>query len=132
MSNIPFNLFTFRTHKESILRLKKILSRSSKARRHRRNLLNIQITTLAWFVEFLGFYTFLLGSFILGHTNTYVTFLLQVLTTILNFILLPCIFLINNSQFKAVIVDSNWYLVLAHRISPQPRNELEENSQDEE
>ena len=120
----------FRTHKESIIKLKKLLSKSSKARRHRRNLLNIQITTLAWFIEFLGFYTFLLGSFILGHTDTSVTFLLQVLTTIFNFILLPCIFLISSSQFKNIIADSNWYLVLVHRVSPQPRNELEEESED--
>ena len=121
----------FRTHKAAIIKLKKILSKSSKARRHRRNLLNIQITTLAWFIEFLGFYSFLLGSFILGHTNTSVTFLLQVLTTILNFILLPCIFLISSSQFKAIIADSNWYQILVHRVSPQPGNELEESTEDE-
>jgi len=59
-----------------------------------------------------------------------VTFLLQVLTTIFNFILLPCIFLISSSQFKNIIADSNWYLVLVNRVSPQPRNELEEESED--
>jgi len=108
-----------------------LLSKSSKARRHRRNLLNIQITTLAWLVEFLGFYTFLIGSFVLGHTNTSVTFVLQILSAILNFILLPCIFLISSSQFKGMIVESNWYLALVDRFNPQPINELEDESENE-
>ena len=104
--------------------LKNILTDSSKARRHRSNLLNIQITMLAWLTEFMGFFAFLLGSFLVGQRNKPILFLLQLLSASLNFIILPSIFLISNSQLKSNILDSNWYLAFIHRFSPQPSQEL--------
>ena len=103
-----------------MIRLRKLLSDSSKARRHRRNLLNIQITVLAWVIEFLGVSSFLLGSFFLGHTNTTTTFILQTLSATFNFILLPGILSISNNNFKAAVADSVWYQKLTQQISPIP------------
>ena len=89
---------SYRSHKESMKRLPKLLSKSSKARRRRQHLLNIQITTLAWIAEFLGFFVIFLGSFILGHENAVVTLSLQTLTMIIFFIACPSVYLINSSK----------------------------------
>ena len=124
-------MYLFREHRESMIKLRKLLSHSSKARRHRRNILNFQITVLAWITEFLGVSSFLLGSFIIGHTNTTATFILQTLSAVFNFILLPSILSINNSSMKRAIEDSVWYQTLIDRISPMPDDEEEEDKEDE-
>ena len=116
-----------------MIQLRKLLSDSCKARRHRRNHLNIQITVLTWFIEFLGFAVFLLGSFIIGHTNTTTTFILQTFSTMFSFIILPSILSMSNPTFKGVIADSIWYQKLMDRISPTPKDEdvVEEEDEDE-
>ena len=91
-------------------RLNTLLSDSSKARRNRRNSLNIQIAFLAWLVEFLGFFLTVLGSHILGHKDSVVTMIMQILSMIIFMIILPCIILINSEYVKTEIVESNWYL----------------------
>ena len=99
-----------RTHKDQLVKLRKLLSESSKSRRHRRNLINIHITILSWLVEFIAFFFVLLGSFILGHDNSIVTLSLQSLTILFYFNILPCIFLINDSDFKGLMAESRWYI----------------------
>ena len=99
----------FREHKQSMVKLRKLLSDSSKARRHRRNVVNLQITFLAWFIEVCGFFLLFLGQFILGHENNVVNFVLQLLTRIIYCNILPCIFLLNDSDVKGQIVESKWY-----------------------
>jgi hypothetical protein len=92
-----------------MVRLRKLLSDSSKARRHRRNVVNLQITFLTWLIEVFGFLLIFLGTFILGHENNVVNSSMQLLTMIIYFNILPCIFLINDSAVKAQIIESNWY-----------------------
>ena len=92
-----------------MIRLRKLLSDSSKARRHRRNVVNLQITFLAWLIEVFGFFIIFLGTFILGHENNVVNFSMQLLTMMVYFNILPCIFLINDSDVKGQIIESNWY-----------------------
>jgi hypothetical protein len=92
-----------------MIRLRKLLSDSSKARRHRRNVINLQITFLAWLIEVFGFLIIFLGTFILGHENNVVNLSMQLLTLIVYFNILPCIFLINDFDVKGQIIDSNWY-----------------------
>ena len=99
----------FRQHKDSMVRLRKLLSDSSKARRHRRNVVNPQITFLAWLTEVFGFLIIFLWTFILGHENNVVNFSMQLLSLIVYFNILPCIFLINDSNVKGQIIQSNWY-----------------------
>ena len=92
-----------------MVKFRKLLADSSKARRHRRNVVNLQITFLAWLIEVIGFFIVFLGIFILGHENNIVNLSMQLLTMIVYFNVLPCIFLINDSDVKAQIVESNWY-----------------------
>ena len=114
-----------------MLKLHKLLSDSSKARRHLRRVLNIQITLLAWFVEFVGFFVFVLGSYLLGEKSSLTTFILQILSYALNFIIVPCIFLINNDQFKTNVLDSKWYQALIKKFSPLPTYQNEENDEED-
>ena len=114
-----------------MVRLHNLLSVSSKARRHRRNILNIQITILAWLVEFFGFFTIFLGSFILGHENSIITLTLQTLTLLIYFIIIPCTFWISDSHLKAIIAESNWYLAFINMFNCQSTNPIEEENDNE-
>ena len=96
--------------------LKKLLSDSSKARRNRRNVLNILVTILSWLVEFFGSFTVFLGSFIFGHDNSIITLSLQTMTMLLYFIILPLTILVNEVKTKRVISESRWYQTLIQAI----------------
>ena len=126
-----FIRFHFRVDKDQMLKLHKLLSDSSKARRHLRRVLNIQITLLAWFVEFVGFFVFVLGSYLLGEKSSLTTFILQILSYALNFIIVQCFFLINNDQFKTHILESKWYQALIKKFSPLPTYQNEENDEED-
>ena len=107
---ISFPLISvYREHQNSMVRLRKLLADSSKARRHRRKILNVQITFLAWLAESIGFLVIFLGTFILGHESNTFNFFMQSLTLIIYFNILPSIFLINDSDIKSSIVESNLY-----------------------
>ena len=95
-----------------MLKFKKTLSDTSRALRHRRNVLNILITMFAWSVEFIGNWTIFLGSFILGHGNSVITLTLQTLTLVFSFNILPCTFLINEDGWKAAMLERTWYTQL--------------------
>ena len=100
-----------------MFRLRKLMAESTKDRRNRCNVLNIQITILAWFVEVIGFLGIVIGSFILGHGDLLVTFSLQTFSMSIYFIILPYIFLINEqSNLKSTIADSNFYRKLTERF----------------
>ena len=90
--------------------LKKTLSKSAQARRIRRSSLNIQIAILAWLVEFFGFFTIFLGSFLLGHDNSIVTLTLQTLSLLFYYVFTPSTLLLNSSHLKATVTDSEWYV----------------------
>lgn len=104
-----------------------MLPDSSKNRRSRRNVLSINITILGWLVELLGFLTVAIGSFILGHENSYVTLIMQVLTMLFYDILLPCTILVNSSEVKDKIAESRLYLTLFNRFGCMTYSTPEEN-----
>ena len=107
----------FRDHKIQMFRLRKLMAESTKDRRNRCNILNIQIAILAWFVEFIGFLGIVIGSVILGHGDLLVTFSLQTFSMSIYFIILPYIYLINEqSNLKSTIADSNFYLKFTKRF----------------
>ena len=108
-------------------KLHTLLSESAKARRYRRTVLNLQITFLAWVIEFVGFFVIFLGTFILGHENNIVNYSLQTLTIFIYFIALPSTFLINNTKFKIFIAESNWYSTFLNIFNCQYHDHLEEN-----
>ena len=91
--------------------LKKVLTDSSKARRRRCNILNIQMTIFAWVVEFIGFLGIIVGSVIVGHGSLVTTFLLQLFSMSIYFIFLPYVYLLNEtSSLKNAIVDNRFYV----------------------
>ena len=108
-----------------MIKFRNVLSDSARAKRHRQNWLNIHITFLAWAVECLGFFTIFLGQFILGHDNNIVNFSLQSLTIAIYFIILPSIYLTNESEFKAKILDSNRYSIILSILNCQYERESE-------
>ena len=108
-------------------RLKKMLPDSSKNRRSRRNVVSINITILGWLVELLGFLTVAIGSFILGHENSNVTLIMQVLTMLFYDILLPCTILVNSSEVKDKIAESQLYLTIFNRFGCMTYSTPEEN-----
>ena len=112
-----------------MIKLKKLLSNSSKARRHRRKILNVQITFLAWLVESIGFLVIFLGTFILGHENNIFNFCMQTLTLIIYFILLPLVFLINDFDIKSTIADSHTYERILNMFHCNYTNSIDGNAE---
>ena len=113
-----------RTHKESLKKLRKLLSDSSKDIRHRRHLIQIHVTILEWLTEFMGFVLIFLGSYILGHGDAVVTLILQSLTIFIYFHVVPCIYLINDSDLKANFAETKVYfnflkLFKSERVDPK-------------
>ena len=96
-----------------MIRLRELLSESSKECRHHRNLLNIHITFLGWLIECSGFLVMAIGTHFLGHSSSSGTMILQTLTLIIYYNVLPCVFLINhNSNIKISLADSRYYHML--------------------
>ena len=108
-----------------MLRLRKVLSDSSKDIRHRRNLINIHITFLGWLVEFIGFFLIMLGSFVLGSRSPLTTLFLQTLTIIIYFNILPLAFLINDPDIKANMAETKNYLSILQFFNIQHNNKIE-------
>ena len=98
-----------RQHKETMRKLKNLLSETKRTLRHQRNILNVLITMLAWLVELFGGLTLVLGSFIFGHGNSIVTLFLQTLSLLFYFVVLPSTFLFNVDEWKEAILESRWY-----------------------
>ena len=98
-----------RQHKETMRKLKNLLSETNRAIRHQRNILNLLITMLAWLVELFGGLTLVLGAFVFGHGNHIVTLLLQTLSLLFYFVVLPSTFLFNVDEWKEAILESRWY-----------------------
>ena len=113
-------------------RFKKTLSAFSKSRRHRRNLLNIMVTVLAWLVEMFGFLLVLIGTHILGHQNHFVNLLLQTLTNLFYFVLVPSFLLINDTDMKGRFAESDWYDKFLSKINCQYIEHDKDKKEDEE
>ena len=113
-----------------MIKLKKLLSDDSKNRRSRRNVLSIQITILGWLVELVGYLTLVVGAHILGHGNNTVTMTLQCITVLFYAIFLPFSVLVNTSEFKEKIADSQKYLTLTTMIGCKPKIYSDEGRKD--
>ena len=100
-----------------------LISDSSKDIRHRRHLIQIHVTILGWLTEFTGFLLIFLVSYILGHGDAVVTLILQSLTIFIYFLVVPCIYLINDSDLKANFAETKVYfnflkLFKSERVDP--------------
>ena len=101
-------------------KLRNLISGDTKARRYRRIVLNLHITYLAWAVESTGFLFGALMTFLQHENNK--TRVLQIVTGIIYFILVPSTYLINSNDIKATMVDSKLYLAYTNKFFPQSTN----------
>ena len=95
-----------------MVKLRKILSDSSKLARHRRHLLNIQITFISWIIETFAFFVGLITFLITNHENIIQRFILTHLSISVYVIILPCVTLMNDSDIKEEVANSTWYIML--------------------
>ena len=114
---ILIKFFISRDHTESMKKLKKLLSVSSKVKRRHQTLLNISITIFAWLVEFLAFFIVFLGSFILGYESTTTTLFLQTFSFAIYYVICPSVFLMNSFEMKTKVVENPIYQAMINRIS---------------
>ena len=115
-----------------MVKLRKLLSATSRSRRNRKNILNIQMTILAWLVEFTGFLLVFLGSFIFRGKDSIVTGSMQTFTFFVYFVMVPSVFLVNDPYIKGIIIESSWYIRLLDMFRLDPEFEqYDEEGEDE-
>ena len=98
-----------------MVKLRKLLSESSKIRRHRRILLNIHITFLAWALEVFGFLVGFTFGMIIGHQNNS-TRGVQMILSVIYLIIVPGAHIINSIDVKQRIVQSNIYIGFVNKV----------------
>ena len=111
-------IFIFnRSHTESMSKLKKILSDDSKILRHRRLVLNIQMTIFSWIFElilsFLAFANALIGF---NPRNTIGNFFADEFLSFVYCVLLPSIVLVHDAELKDKVIQSDWYIGILGRF----------------
>ena len=109
-------------------RLKKLLSTSSKIRRNRRKLLVLQIQIFAWLVEFIAGIVGLI--LIMGPITKLPANVIGVFTTIVYFVLVPSVFLINNEDIKSKIIDNEIYLTITNKFFSRSINRIDYKQKD--
>ena len=110
-----------------VTRLKKLLSTSSKIRRNRRKLLVLQIQIFAWLVEFIAGIVGLI--LIMGPITKLPANVIGVFTTIVYFVLVPSVFLINNEDLKSKIIDNEIYLTITNKFFSRSINRIDYKQQ---
>jgi len=85
--------------------------------------------------EFIGFFLIFLGTFILGHGNAVVTLILQSFTIFIFFNLVPSIYLINDSDLKAELAETQIYFNFlrffkSEKVDPKIFEDKNENEND--
>ena len=120
--------FYFREHEKMMTRLKKLLNTSSKIRRNRRKLLVLQIQIFAWLVEFIAGIVGLI--MIMGPITKLPANVIGVFTTIVYFVLVPSVFLINNEDLKSKIIDNEIYLTITNKFFSRSINRIDYKEKD--
>ena len=108
--------------------LKKLLDTSSKIRRNRRRLLVLQIQIFAWLVEFIAGIVGLI--LIMGPITKLPANVIGVFTTIVYFVLVPSVFLINNEDLKSKIIDNEIYLTITNKFFSRSINRIDYKQKD--
>ena len=106
-------------------KLKKLLANSSKIRRNRRKLLNLQIQIFAWLVESLSGLIFLIVVSVPRHSIS-----ANVVDVFMNFtywVAIPGIYLMNNDDFKSKVTENQLYIEFTNRFFPTSINTIDFN-----
>ena len=116
-----------------MVKLKKLLSDDLKILRHRRLILNIQITTLTWMFElvlsFLAIVVTLAGVDI---KQKVLSFLVPELINIVYTVFNPALTLINDTELKDIIIQSNWYISILGKLGWTYKGPMREEIQEHE
>ena len=108
--------------------LKKLLDTSSKIRRNRRRLLVLQIQIIAWLVEFIAGIVGLI--LIMGPITKLPASVIGVFTSIVYFVLVPSVFLINNEDLKSKIIENEIYLTITNKFFSRSINRIDYKQKD--
>ena len=106
-------------------RLKKVLVKSSKIRRNRRKLLNLQIQIFAWLVEFFSGLFFVVAASQPRHTISYDAVVFYII--IVYWVAIPGIYLMNNDDFKSWVTENQLYIEFTNRFFPTSINTIDFN-----
>ena len=99
-----------------MMKLKKLLSDELKILRHRRLTLSIQITTLNWIFELVLSFLAIFST-LTGVTKKYgLSFFVQELILFTYTVFLPAFTLINDTELKDNIIQSDWYISILDKL----------------
>ena len=85
-----------------------MLSDNSKLRRRKLNDINIKVTFVVWLAEFVGSILLIFVPSMAGH-GQFGNSLQIVLVMGFYFVLLPFLYLVNDSDIKKAIMDDSWF-----------------------
>ena len=121
-SNIRHNfLYNFR-ERISEKKLDKAISDKSRIRRRKLLDVNIKITFIVWLTEFIFSFLFIFVPKIFGHGQV-ATETGYVLSVTFYFVLLPFLYLVNDSDVKNTIADESWFRAI-RRIFNKPTRQV--------
>ena len=120
-----FSLYIYREHEVMMTSLKKLLSTSSKIRRNRRKLLNLQIQVFAWLVELSSGLIFLIAISVPMHTIS--TDAVALYMNFIYWVAIPGIYLMNNNDLKSWVTENHLYIEFTNRFFPSTINTIDFN-----
>ena len=106
-------------------KLRKVLVKSSKIRRNRRRLLNLQIQIFAWLVEFFSGLIFVVAASQPQNNISYHVFGFWI--ALVYWIAIPGIYLMNNDDFKSWVTENQLYIEFTNRFFPTSINTIDFN-----
>ena len=106
-------------------RLQSLLSETSKQKRRRRNVINLQMTIIAWSLEFMTGLVNLLIGVKTSNPESNVDFItcMVIIDGFLNFIIIPSSYILNSDVLKTAIIASGWFqffrqLIISIKVQP--------------
>ena len=123
------SLYLCREHELMMTRLKKLLTTSSKIRRNRRRLLNLQIQIFAWLVELFSGLIFLIAISVPMHTIS--TDAVALYMNFIYWVAIPGIYLVNNDDLKSWLTENHLYINFSNRFFPSTINTIDFNKDDD-
>ena len=110
-------------------KLKKLLATSSKIRRNRRRLLNLQIQIFAWLVELFSGLIFFIAISVPMHSIS--TDAVNLYMNFIYWVAIPGIYLINNDDLKSWLTENHLYITFSNRFFPSTINTIDFNKDDD-
>ena len=124
-----FSIYIYREHEVMMSKLKELLTTSSKIRRNRRKLLNLQIQIFAWLVELSSGLIFLIAISVPMHTIS--TDVVGLYMNFIYWVAIPAIYLMNNNDLKSWVTENHLYIKFTNRFFPSTINTIDFNKDDD-